>query len=184
MIKFIDYFKERNKIQKQFEKDEDGRAIVNISISDKGQILSPFCYEGKETINDEFAGFLDNVVKSIPPKQNINLTIDCKDITDYEKGNFALAIKNHYQNKLIDTQLRIKKLNYFFAACILLSALSLGLLYLVNYLAAPFILIEIVDILAWVFVWEAVDIFFFQEGLLRLEKTRCLALIKSKIRYV
>lgn len=183
MIKIINYLKERNKIRKEFEKDEEGRAIVNISIRDKEQVLSPFCYEEKETIKEEFAGLLDNIIKSVPPKQKVRLVISGEDIDNAEKESFALAIKNHYANKILDSQLRLKNAYMIFAICVVLSILSLGLLFLVNYLNAPYILIEVVDILAWVFVWEAADVLIFQRGLIQLEKSRYTALYKSKICY-
>ena len=43
---------------------------------------------------------------------------------------------------------------------------------------------EIVDIFAWVFMWEAVDIFFLQCTMLRFKQRRYLALADSIIEYV
>ena len=43
------------------------------------------------------------------------------------------------------------------------------------------ILIEVVDIFAWVFVWEAVDTFFLTRTVQLQQKKRCLSLIYAKI---
>lgn len=183
MIKFVEHLKERKKIKKDFDKDEEGRAIVNISIRDKEQVLSPFHYEDKEIINEEFAGMLDNIAKSVPLKQQINLSIKCENITESEKEEFSEATKNYYENKILDSQIRMKKAYSIFAVCVVLSIISLGLLFLAHFFKAPEILTEVVDILVWVFVWEATDVIVFQRGTIRLEKSRYYALYKSKITF-
>lgn len=183
MIKFVDYFKERKKIRKDFEKDEEGRAIVNISIRDKEEVLSPYHYEDKEIINEEFASMLENIVKSVPLKQKVNLTIKCNNISESEKEEFSVATKNYYENKIIDSQIRLKRAYSLFAVCIVLSIISLGLLFLTHFYNAHEMLSEVVDILVWVFVWESIDIIVFQQGTIRLEKLRYNALYESKINF-
>ena len=183
MIKFLEYCKERNKISKDFDKDNEGRAIINVSIRDKEEVLSPFCYDDKDIIKEEFASHLDNIIKSVPPKQKINLTIKCENLNKNEKDQINGAIKNYYKNKIADSQLRLKNAYLVFAICVVLSILALGLLFVVHYFNATFILIEVVDILAWVFVWEGADILIFQQGIIRMEKARFTALYNSKINF-
>lgn len=184
MIKFIDYFKEKKPIKKEFEKDEDCRTIINISVSDKSQILSPFHYENKEIINEEFAGLLDNIIISVPPKQKVRLNLKCGNISDNEKEKFAHATKNYYQNKIIDSQLRIKNALIVFSISLVLALVFLALLFVSNFFNGPFILNEVIDILVWIFLWEAFDIVIFQRSLLRLERQRYNALYKCKICFV
>ena len=42
---------------------------------------------------------------------------------------------------------------------------------------------EIIDIVAWVFVWEAVDLFFFRSPILIREKLKCKHFIEAEITY-
>ncbi len=46
------------------------------------------------------------------------------------------------------------------------------------------VLAEAVDIFAWVFLWEAVDLFFLQRSLLRVERNRCLRFFEAKILFL
>ena len=43
--------------------------------------------------------------------------------------------------------------------------------------------IECMDIFAWVFVWEAVDLFFIERGMLRLKQKRLDAFMDMTVRY-
>ena len=43
---------------------------------------------------------------------------------------------------------------------------------------------EIVDIFAWVFVWESVDVFAFRCHDLRVERLRCLRFIDMKLEFI
>lgn len=66
---------------------------------------------------------------------------------------------------------------------IALSIVSLGVLFITNFFSAPWIVIEVIDIIAWVFVWEAVDLLAFQRSLLRYDKQHDYALYKMKITF-
>lgn len=66
---------------------------------------------------------------------------------------------------------------------IALSFLSLTVLFITNFFSAPWIVVEVFDIIAWVFVWEAVDLLAFQRSLLRYDKQHDQALYKMKITF-
>lgn len=46
-----------------------------------------------------------------------------------------------------------------------------------------FVWSAVIDIVAWVFLWEAVDIGFFENRKLKLKKLRYLAFIDMKVEY-
>ena len=55
--------------------------------------------------------------------------------------------------------------------------------YLAEKMGVSGIWIECMDIFAWVFVWEAVDLFFIERGMLRLKKKRLDACMDRTVRY-
>ncbi len=183
MFNFIRYGHERKLINKDIELDEEQRAILEIKINDKTEILSPFYLDKKEVINEEFASFLDNAIKAVPPKKKINIKLTCENMSKDEEEICVKAIRNYYYNKTIDTQRRIKNNSMIFGLMIILSILSLVALFLVEYFNAFWLITEIFDIIAWVFVWEAVDIIAFQRSLIIYERNRHLALYNAKISF-
>lgn len=183
MLNFIKFKKEKDKIMHDLKTDPEGRALFNIAIKDKNEVLSPYYYDDKEVINTEFAGMLDNIVSAVPLKQNVHLSLHCNNIKDDDKERYSKAIKNYYQNKMFDSLMRLKANRNMIILTIILAVISLTGLFLVNYFHAPWVLIEVVDIVAWVFVWETVDLAVFQRRLIRYEYRRARNLYKSKITY-
>lgn len=55
--------------------------------------------------------------------------------------------------------------------------------FLLDRLGANGVWVECVDIFAWVFLWEAVDQFFIERGLLLLKRKRDLAFIRIEINF-
>ena len=183
MFKFIKYFNDKKLIAKDRPVDSEGRAIVDIKIKDKSEVISPFVIDGQEIINAEFANLIDNTMKSIPPTQNININIDCEKLTDKDKSSFALAIKNYYKNSTLDSQRKMDNNTKILLLMLALSITSLAALFLVNFFSVNWLVIEIVDIVAWVFIWESIDLLVFQRSLVRYEKLRYLSLYNCHITY-
>lgn len=183
MFNFIKHLKRRKKLTREFKHDKNGNALVEIGIKDKTEVLAPFALDGKETINVEFANLLDNVSKSIPPKENMHLKLKCEKLTDKEKQDFSMAIKNYYFNSLIDNQRKLHNNSLIFWSMIAISLLFLAILFIANHFGAPWIITEVLDIIAWVFVWEAVDLLAFQRSIYQYEMNRDLVLYKMKISF-
>lgn len=183
MFKFIQYFKDKKILEKDRPVDSVGRAIVEIKIKDKSEVLSPFVIDGQEVINAEFANLIDNTVKSIPPSQSININISCNKLTESDKDSFTHAIKNYYKNSTLDSQRKMNNNTKILIAMLILSIFSLTALFLVNFFNVYWLIVEIVDIVAWVFTWETIDLFVFQRNMQRYEKLRYLALYNCYVTY-
>ena len=183
MLNFLKFKKEKDKINKNLQYDDEEKALFNISIKDKKEVLSPFYYDEKEVINVEFAGMLDNIASTVPIKKGIHLSLNCDDIIEEDKERYSKAIKNYYENKMLDARLRLKNNGNLILITLILALVSLTGLFLVNFFQLSWIIIEVVDIVAWVFVWEVVDSFVFQRTLIRYDYYRAKSLYESKITY-
>lgn len=183
MLNFLKVKKERDKFNNDFKTDEEGNAFFNITIKDKSEVLSPYYYGDKEVINVEFAGMIDNIISSVPYKKKVHLSLTCNDIVEDDKKRYSKAIKNYYKNKMKDAQIRLKKNRNMMLFTIILSTILLVGLFLVNYFNSPWILIELAEIITWVFVWELVDIVAFQRTLIKYEHYRAKCLYECKITY-
>ena len=183
MFNFIKFASKKPKMKKDVERDAQGNALFEIAIKDKSEVLAPFSLDSKDTINVEFANVLDNTAKSFSKKEKLHLNLKCDKLSDKEKESFSLAIKNYYFNALVEDERKLKNNIFLFWVMIALSIVSLAVLFITNFFAAPWIVIEVIDIIAWVFVWEAVDLLAFQRSLLRYDKQHDYALYKMKITF-
>ncbi|MDO4612302.1 MAG: hypothetical protein Q4B29_02500 [Candidatus Saccharibacteria bacterium] len=97
-----------------------------------------------------------------------------------EKKIYALAIKEYFSDEMASIS---RELRHYNIVAAIVSAIGLSIL-------AASLLMEgelwpaVLDIVAWVFIWEAVDIIAFRKHELRIRKFRCRAFVNMKIEFI
>lgn len=166
---------------KQTKNEDKKPASINLIVYDDSSFLSPYSSDNEEIVSDEVAGFLENSAKQIKPTSSLKINIKSKTIAENEKPVYLRAIKNYYENESAEIK---RNLKFNLIATLILFAISVVVLLVLFLVVAKFniqVLTEIVTIMAWVFLWEAVDLFFIRRPLLRRELHRCENLKNSEI---
>ncbi len=163
--------------------DEEGRKIVNISIADDSCFLSPYSTLDAPIISDEMADFLEHSVKHISPKSKIHFIIKSKTIDENEKKIYPLAIKNYYGSEFVEITRDLNHNKWLSIIMIIIGAFFFALDIFLGHFNSTDVLLNIIDVIAWVFVWEAVDLFVLQRSSLKLKRHRCYELIHSKLSF-
>lgn len=186
MSKNITQLKELKKqahLSRATEKDENGKELIRMQVLEDGDFLSPYSREGEPTISSGVADFLDNTIKSKTLKQEIHIEIAGDVIDEKEKEIYRTAVGNYYRSRIIDIDRRLKR-NTAAALVMAITAVVILTFYLVLELRnAGYVFLEIVNITAWVFMWEAVDLFFFERKTLKIEQLRDYRLYSAEITY-
>jgi len=133
--------------------------IINIKTEHQNQILSTFNYDNKDTLNSEFCDYLWKNAKMMPP--NTDLQINIYSNEDINEQEVISATKTHYAREYAETKMKLSKTNFVALTSLLLGILSLALLLVFYSVFDNFYLTTLTEIMAWVFVWEAVDKFFY-----------------------
>lgn len=162
--------------------DEENRAILTLKVTDNTNFLSPFYFE-KPVISNDVAEYLKLNKRLLLWKIGLTIHIKSNVITDKEKELYAKAIKEYFKTSIIyDT--RKKKTNYILSTILfLIGILVFAFMFLLDYLFADSLGLwkEVIDVIAWVFIWEAIDIAFIE----RLEHSNQVKManniIESKI---
>ncbi len=172
-----------SKKEQKFEYD-DNRMIINMEINDHEIFLDKFSRYDYPIISTEIAEYLEKVTTSIKPNERFTLRIYSDCIDDYEKNIYTMAIKNYYIDKYIVKNRELK--NYRRLSFILgfIGILVLTFVIILEYSEKSVLWMRVFDIVAWVFIWEAVDIFFFKCKELRLNQMRNLNFIDMEIEYI
>ena len=155
---------------KQYNYDKNGNIIVNFSIRDGVDFLSPYSLNGLPTISKDIGDFIESSTKTFPPKQKLTLRFHGMNINNREKETYKKAIKDYYQDKYLHMQQKIKKNNLITLLLLIIGTLVVAFALAIN----QEIWSEIVDILAWVLLWEAMDTFLFRNIEYRHDKARYL----------
>ncbi|MCD8040932.1 MAG: hypothetical protein LUF82_05385 [Clostridia bacterium] len=168
---------------KEFRRDEDGRAVVELCVRDDSDFLSPYSTSSNSVINGEVAEFIDTSVRPLKADEHVRLEIHSNEITADEQKIYTAAIHSYYAEQYKSNATERKRL--------IILAIVMAVIGVVALAAAIALLAygqeivgDVVEIIAWVFLWETVDILCFQLSLLRAKQMRCLALADCPIDYL
>lgn len=164
------------------ERDENNRRIIRMNVTDDGGFLSPLSVAGAPLISAETAAFLDINVKHDLTDSGVKLIISSDAIDDGEKLVYEQAIKNYYRVEYKETWKELRRnavsaiVMLLFSACVFALAVVLE-----TTTGANAVILNMLDVFAWVFTWEAVDMLFLQRPKLRKQQKRNAAAFDAEI---
>ena len=165
-----------------YKYDENGRCIIDVVINDEDSIMSPFsgCYP---TVSGEFSEFIESRITRHHIKHQATINIISDEIDDEEKKLYSQAIKNNYFEKYIDCRKEMIRDFIISGIMLLIGAVVLTVALIMDSLNRNLLLLEIYDIVAWVFIWEAVDVVFFKRTLTNLHRKKYYCLMNANITF-
>lgn len=167
------------KHSRQYKRDAEKHIIISMNVKDDDDFLSVFSQSSTPVINNNVAEFIENSTMNISPSEKLTLEICSNCIDDKEKADYKAAIKEYFTEKYIANQHEMKRNTIIAALLALTGFIILALAICVKNVVWA----ELIDIIAWVFLWEAVDINFFRNKSLRLKQRRYLSYITMNIIY-
>ena len=160
--------------------DDEGRGIVNIGAENYDDIFSPYCFKGGDTLSFEMVEYLMEKQEIIPLDYDLTLRFNIKDASEDKRKEIQMAVKKNFENDIhaVDQKLqRISSLSFWF--CVI--GIILTAVYLVAIKFFPIEITYLMDIMAWVFVWEGVSTYFLDRREMRIDKIKSLRLAAAKI---
>ncbi len=173
-----------NNLINEYNYAEDGSLILNMVVKDDSNFLSVFSIGNTPIISDDVSSFLENSTQSIPHKQSLTLKVHSDCIDDEEKVLYKRGIKKYYAERAVATEKELKR-NIWIAVILAITGLAvLCIARAVEFFFDSIIWAEAIDIAAWVFLWECVDILVFKIRSLRLNRHRYYAFCNMRIEYL
>ena len=182
-LKKLRELKRLAKSEAEVEYDENGRELICMTIKEDDGFLSPYAIGGEEVLSAEACEFFDRAVMRMPLKDELRIDITSEAVAENEQSGYAAAIRNTYRTRVIDINRKLR-MNAIAALIMTITAIVVLALYLALELwNAGYVILEIVDIVAWVFMWEAADLFFLERNVLKLEQLRSCRLYDAEITF-
>lgn len=169
--------------EKDYQRDGEGRIIIDMTVKDDSDFLSKFSVTQTPVISGEVAEFLENSTHSVRPNEQLTLRVKSDCIDDTEKRVYKEAIKEYYAERYRANERELKVHNWIALTLAILGVVVLAFAIFWEYKVQSVLWAEVIDIVAWVFLWEAVDIKFFQTREMRIKRKRYGALFSMKIEY-
>lgn len=145
---------------------------IQLTVTDDSSFLSPYSTAGKPVVSSDVSDFLENAAKATHPKNSLRLIISGDCIDEKEKIAYEDAVRNTYEQKLAEERRELKRKTVVSGIFALIGIIALAFTFLAESLGIKEVWKECIDIFAWVFVWEAVDLFFIERGAISLRLKR------------
>lgn len=164
-------------------RDEQGRCIINMCVKNDDDFLSPFSATDTPVISPEVAEFVENSTCLSAPGEQFVLRIKSDCIDDAEKELYQTAIREYYTQKYIanDRELRHRRRLAWAMGAVGVLILALAIFW--EYRFSSLVWAEFIDIVAWVFIWEAVYAEQFDNRKRRLQKRSYLSYLSMEIQF-
>lgn len=169
------------KMQKHLAFDDEGRVIITMSVRDDNGFLSPYSVNDEEMISTDVAAFIVDSVKSVHPKIPIALSINSDCINKDEEETYRKAIKSYFILQHSDNERDMRKNAIQAILMSIIGVIAFASMFIIESLGAKRLWIECINIFAWVFIWESVDLFFISRSYMRLRRKRLKNLINMKV---
>ncbi|MBO4936990.1 MAG: hypothetical protein J6C90_01555 [Clostridia bacterium] len=146
--------------------------IIHVKVNSIEQVMSKFNYDCDDKLNPEFSEYLRDKANQSSLKDNLQIDIH----TDQQMNGDEVsnAIKHHYAREYAVAKKELNRSTRFSLIMLLCGLVSLCLTFLIySYDVQYFGLI--MEIVAWVFLWEAADRCFIERA---RQKRECILLQK------
>ena len=184
--KFRERKKEADRQMKarKYKRDDGGRVIIQMNVKDDANFLSEFSESATPVISTEVAEFIENETNAVPPNEDFTLQVynDC--IDDREEKIYSAAIKEYYMQKYIANEREIKRNRFAVLLLGIAGILVLAVELIFDYRVGNALWSSVIDIVAWVLLWEAVDIGVLEARVTAIKRKRFLAYLSMKTEYI
>lgn len=165
------------------EYDGNGRAIINMTVRDDSEFLSSFSVNHTPVISDVVAMFIESATVSLLPKTPITLRIHSDCIDEEEKKIYPSAISEYYRRHYDANRREIRR-NAILSLLLALGGIAvLSAIFLFSDYLGNSLWNEVIDIVAWVFLWEAADLHFLENHALRAKHKRFLSYMDINVEF-
>jgi hypothetical protein len=154
---YIEEYRADRELGSYAEKDGEGCIFIDLT---EDPIYKE--YSGKALLNNDIYDFIEDAYSMAGNKSGLTLSFRFpSDMTSAEKDKILKLYRTHYAVRFKALRSKMKK-----QRIVSMILLFIGVVILATDIAIKVnnnntILTEVIDIMAWVFIWQAGDIFFF-----------------------
>lgn len=176
---------EKSKIMKEVEKidyDKDGRAIIDVGLKSADNFFSPYSYRTQEIMNPEVDNYINDCESCLPTDKDLSIDIYTEEpVSNEVKSRIKKTVKRHHATEVIAIKQQLKRnliLGISFSVIGLMILLFEAVLY---NLARVFYLNTVIGIVGWLFLWDGLEIIFYNRQELKRKLLQSYRLMNAKV---
>ena len=159
----------------------EGNGVSHIEINlSNGNIYDEYSTDSE--LNPTIFEFVDKVFRLVKKKADLEIDVTFPSaMKDEEKDKIEKLFKSHYAINIVKSNEEIKRHNIVSIILLFFGIIVYGAYGLLEYFKMDFIFQGVIEIASWVFIWEAVDMFFLSNFGSRLERMKNIKIFNAKI---
>lgn len=164
------------------DREKESPVQIQLTAAGDSSLLSEY-WSDSPGLNPDAADFLDNEIRAYPTRRlkGLQVVIHTEDASEIEKELYPEAIHHYYSNRLCDNRIRLRRNSLSSLVMFVAGAAVLVVMAFLTKDGLDSVSVEILDIIGWVFVWQATSVFFLDRHDIRQENRRCKALSKAPV---
>ena len=175
---------DRQMKERRLKRDEEGRVILQMNVKQDDSFLSEFSETQSSVISESVAEFIENETNAVLPHEELTLQIKSNCIDDREEKIYGAAIKEYYMKKYIANEQEIRRNRVITVMLTLAGLFALAVQLLYSFFVGDPLWVSVMEIVAWVLLWEATDKGLLEARVLRVKRKRFLAFLSMKIEFL
>jgi hypothetical protein len=181
-IGIIESIREIEKLSRKAEervlkKTETG---ITLRLAECDDIYEKYSNYRDKQISHEILEYLEDQIKYVPVYSQIKISIETENDESTMIENVRSAVRNHLRVGIIEKQIEMTQNLKEFIVLLVLGVASFGIKAILNKYISNVSVNEILLIVAWVFIWRAVETFYFERRRIRKDKLKLIQLFMAK----
>jgi hypothetical protein len=148
-------------------KDIIAKSLIKIALNGEEQIYNRFTVidgiDDDVKINDDIINYLYSAVENVPAKNKIAIEVFMPDKTADKLNIIEKLIKKHIADKISAINKQTVKFNRHSIILAFIGMFLIGISQVMQIMGRRHSLTEFIVVMSWVFMWKAVEIFFFDK---------------------
>lgn len=164
-----------------FDEDANGRGIIDVGAENYDDVFSYYDLDGESVLDREFEEFLEAKADAIPMNKELALHFHVKNATEGKRDEIDRTIKTNYK-RVVRAYNRKLHRNTMFTIYMLFMFLVFFAIYVPLIIFNVHFAVQfVVEIAAWVFLWEAVDQWFIHRREIKHKMLKKFRFIRADI---
>lgn len=165
-----------------FEYDKDGRVKIEVGLRDSDNFFSPYSYLTYELMNPGVDKYINMCASGIQKDEDISLDIYTEVPTSNdEKKRIRNTIRRHYAEQVVVANKELKHNLMVGLFWSLLGFIVLLLEAILYHFVENMYLDTILAVIGWLFLWDGLEIIFYDRRELKLKKHYSTKLMDAKV---
>jgi len=177
-ISIIESIREIEKLSRKAEKRvlKNTKTELTLRLTKSDEIYEKYSNHQDKQISHEILDYIEDQAKYVPVYSQLTINVETEEYEAVKIEDVRDAVKNHLRVGIIEKQIEMAKNSKEFIALLVLGVTSFGIKAIINKYVSNISINEILLIVAWVFIWRAVETIYFERKKIRKDKLKLIQL--------